>query len=103
MPRVTNLQAMKIAKELKINLEVVPLEIFKYGLHVELEHGKRLGRVTNVTKDNLHLTGKIVLAHLLESPDYYQRLKRMEATADKYWSTHKKPRVLLRKKVATKK
>ena len=34
--------------------------------------------VTNVTNDDLVLTGKIALAHLLELPDYYTRLMRME-------------------------
>jgi len=31
-------------------------------------------------------TGKIARAHLNEFPDYYQRLARMEAEADRYWA-----------------
>jgi hypothetical protein len=97
MPKVTDLNAKQIAKKLHINLEVVTLPVFKYALHVELEHGRKFGRMTNLTHDDLLLTGRIVLAHLLESPDYYHRLKRMETIADKYWKTHKKPNVLSKK------
>ena len=50
------------------------------GLEVELEHGVR-NVVTNVTNDDLVLTGKIALAHLMELPDYYTRLMRMEEEA----------------------
>jgi hypothetical protein len=31
------------------------------------------------------MTTKIVLAHLLEYPDYYQRLKKMEQEAKRDW------------------
>jgi len=34
-----------------------------------------------VTDDDLVLTGKIALAHLVEIPDYYTRLAAMEAQA----------------------
>jgi hypothetical protein len=34
-----------------------------------------------VTHDDPVLTGKIALAHMKESPDYYERLGRMEAEA----------------------
>ena len=48
------------------------------GMQVELEHGTR-DQMTNVTNDDPVLTAKIALAHLNEFPDYYQRLKKMEA------------------------
>jgi hypothetical protein len=32
------------------------------------------------------MTGKITLAHMKEFPDYYERLERMEADADRYWA-----------------
>jgi len=32
------------------------------------------------------MTAKIVISHLLEFPDYYKRLQKFEASADKYWS-----------------
>ena len=54
---------------------------FRRGLEVELEHGTH-DPETNVTGDDLVLTGKIAWAHLKEIGDYYTRLDRMEAEAD---------------------
>jgi hypothetical protein len=33
----------------------------------------------------------IALAHYMEFPDYYKRLKKMEERAEKYWKNKKKP------------
>jgi Protein of unknown function (DUF5661) len=60
------------------------VEQFRMGLAVELEHGRRDPR-TNVTDDDRITTGKIAWAHLNEFPDYYTRLARMEAEAEKRW------------------
>jgi hypothetical protein len=54
------------------------------GMNVELEHGKK-NLFTNVTGNDLIITGKIALAHLNEFPDYYKRLAILERDADKYW------------------
>ena len=61
------------------------VEQFRIGLEVELEHGRRDPQ-TNVTDDDELMTGKIARAHLNEFPDYYTRLAKMEAEADRYWS-----------------
>lgn len=60
-------------------------EDFRYGMEVEYEHGTRDPQ-TNVTNDDPLITGKIAWAHLKEYPDYYKRLKKMEAEAEDYWS-----------------
>jgi hypothetical protein len=60
------------------------LEEFRVGLAVELEHGSHDER-TNVTDDDPLLTGRIAWAHLNEFPDYYTRLSRMEAEAERHW------------------
>jgi hypothetical protein len=73
-------EARKVGDRLAINWTEVDLEQFRMGLEVELEHGIR-NVVTNVTNDDLVLTGKIALAHLMELPDYYTRLLRMEEEA----------------------
>jgi Protein of unknown function (DUF5661) len=57
-------------------------EQFRMGLDVELEHGRR-DPATDVTHDDPVLTGKIALAHLNEFPDYYDRLAKMEAEAER--------------------
>ncbi|HXV04856.1 MAG TPA: DUF5661 family protein [Solirubrobacterales bacterium] len=63
------------------------VEQFRMGMDVELEHGTR-GPETNVTDDDLIVTGKIACAHLNEFPDYYTRLAVMEAEAKAYWASH---------------
>jgi Protein of unknown function (DUF5661) len=63
------------------------VEQFRMGLEVELEHGRR-DPATNVSDDDELTTGKIAWAHLNEFPDYYTRLARMEAEAERYWADH---------------
>jgi hypothetical protein len=59
----------------------VPVEEFRMGLEVELEHGT-MYTDTNVTNNHPVLTGKIVLAHLKETMDYYERLDVTEIEGD---------------------
>ncbi len=82
-------ETRRIGDSLSIDWSRVDLEQFQMGLIVELEHGTR-DPETNVTDDNMILTGKIALAHLKEFPDYYTRLAAMEAEADKYWANKSK-------------
>ena len=55
------------------------------GFYVELEHGSQLGPDTNVTHDDIKMTIRIVLAHIKEFVDYYDRLDIMERRAKRYW------------------
>jgi len=66
------------------------VEQFRMGLDVELEHGRQ-DPATNVTDDDEVTTGKIARAHLNEFPDYYTRLERLEAEAERYWAQHGEP------------
>jgi Protein of unknown function (DUF5661) len=93
--KVSETKAKRLAKEFNINLKVVPLKIFMYALNEELEHGSKISDLTNITDDDLDLTTRIVLAHLIELPDYYQRLKKMDKEAKQYWKKYKKPDVFL--------
>ena len=83
---LTSEQSKEIGEMLGINWSKFNTEQFRKGMVVELEHGKRDLR-TNVTDDNLVITGKIALAHLMEFPDYYTRLEKMEEEANKYWES----------------
>jgi len=94
MKRVTKKVALRVAEELGVNLEVVGLKQWMMGMKVELEHGTVCSQ-TNVTGDNWIITGKIALAHLVEFPDYYWRLKVMEDTAESFWADRDKPSPLL--------
>lgn len=74
-------EARTIGDEIGVDWAAIPLEEFRVGLRVELEHGAHDPQ-TNVTGDDPILTGKIALAHLKEFPDYYTRLTKMEAEAE---------------------
>jgi len=80
-PEVTIVEAETILKEVNKNGMDIPIEDFKVGLEVELEHGTRF-HDANVTNNHPLLTGMIVLAHLHETMDYYQRLDIAEAEGD---------------------
>ncbi len=86
--KITTEQARQIGEKLGIKWDKFDIEQFRIGMIVELEHGKR-DYITNVTNDDMMLTGKIALAHLNEFPDYYTRLKKMEEDADKFWKKMK--------------
>lgn len=75
--KVERADAERIGKLLGIKFDKFSIESFTDGMNVEMEHGK-INELTNVTNDDLVMTGKIALAHLLESPDYYERLEEME-------------------------
>jgi hypothetical protein len=79
--RISSEKARNVGSTLGIDWTKVDVQQFRRGLEVELEHGAR-DPETNVTNDDLSLTGKIAWAHLKEFPDYYTRLDKLEAEAD---------------------
>ncbi len=74
-------EAKKILAIVNVENMPIPLEEFRVGLEVELEHGTRFSDA-NVTNNHPILTGKIVLAHLKETMDYYERLDIAEIEGD---------------------
>jgi hypothetical protein len=81
-------EAEQVGTTLGLDWEQIDREQFRRGLEVELEHGARDAQ-TNVTNDDLTLTGKIAWAHLKEFPDYYTRLDKLESEADAYWAARR--------------
>ena len=79
--KVTPKEARIILKEVNTQKMKINIEDFSAGLEVELEHGTRF-KDANVTNNHPLLTGKIVLAHLKESLDYYKRLEVAELEGD---------------------
>ncbi len=77
----TSDEAKNIGEQLGIDWSNFDIEQFRMGMDVELEHGND-NLQTNVTNNDPLTTGKIALAHLNEFPDYYTRLKKMEAEAE---------------------
>ena len=80
-PKATTSEAKKIFKI--VNVEKMPIdrEEFRTGLDVELEHGTQF-KDANVTNNHPIITGKIVLAHMKESLDYYKLLEVAELEGD---------------------
>ncbi len=79
--KVLPAEAKVILQEVNAEGMPIPLKDFVTGLEVELEHGTRFTDA-NVTNNHPILTGKIVLAHLKETMDYYQRLDVAELEGD---------------------
>jgi len=75
-------EARRVGDEIGVDWERFDIELFRAGMDVELEHGSHDPQ-TDVTHDDPILTGKIALAHMKEFPDYYVRLERMEAEAER--------------------
>jgi hypothetical protein len=84
--RISAKEAEQVGATLGLDWKQIDIEQFRRGLEVELEHGARDAQ-TNVTNDDITLTGKIAWAHLKEFPDYYTRLDKLEAEADAYWAS----------------
>jgi hypothetical protein len=80
-------EARRIGEQIGIDWNQSPFDVeqLRMGLGVELEHG-RCDPETNVSNDDEITTGKIAWAHLNEFPDYYTRLEKMEAEAERYWA-----------------
>ena len=64
--------AIYAANTLNIEFKNFTPEEFLIGLNIEKEHGL-INNKTNVTNDNIITTAKIVLAHLNEFPNYYNK------------------------------
>lgn len=80
-PSVTGEEAFTILNIVNTKGMNIPLETFRKGLEVELEHGTRF-EDANVTNNHPILTGKIVIAHLKETMDYYERIDVAEMEGD---------------------
>jgi len=80
-PQVSAEEAEIILKAVNVEGMDIPVEDFRRGLEVELEHGTMF-HDANVTNNHPILTGKIVLAHLKEAMDYYPRLEVAELEGD---------------------
>lgn len=80
-PNVAAKEAGIIMKIVNVTKMPIALEDFRMGLEVELEHGTMFDDA-NVTNNHPLLTGMIVLAHMKETLDYYERLDVAEIEGD---------------------
>jgi uncharacterized protein DUF5661 len=72
---ITVNQSLYIAKKLgiKFSKKKYSIQDWVLGMNIEMEHGKAYSK-TNVTNDNLLMTGKIALVHINERSNYYPLL-----------------------------
>ena len=75
-------EAKEIGDKLGIDWEQITQEQFRRGMNAELKDGT-YNPVTNFASDDPILVGKLVRAHLNESPDYYTDWARMEKEAQR--------------------
>ncbi len=80
-PVIPDDEASTILKLVNTTNMDIDLSTFRKGLEVELEHGT-IFEDANVTNNHPVLTGKIVLAHLKETMDYYKRIEVAEIEGD---------------------
>jgi hypothetical protein len=80
-PEVLPKEAKVILAHVNTEKMKIPPEDFRIGLEVELEHGT-IFKPYNVTNNHPILTGKIVMAHFMETLDYYKRLEIAEVEGD---------------------
>ncbi|MBU0964783.1 MAG: hypothetical protein KKA54_00245 [Proteobacteria bacterium] len=80
-PTVADEEAFTILNIVNTKGMDIPVKTFRQGLEVELEHGTRF-EDANVTNNHPILTGKIVIAHLKETMDYYERIDVAEIEGD---------------------
>ena len=80
-PVVSDEEATKILGMVNTTNMDIALDTFRQGLEVELEHGT-IFKDANITNNHPVLTGKIVLAHLKETMDYYKRVEVAEIEGD---------------------
>lgn len=84
-PKISLKEAKIVLKQIdSAGLKIDP-EQFRIGLEVELEHGTRF-KEANVTNNHPIITGRIVLAHMFETLDYYMRLDIAEIEGDLFKS-----------------
>ena len=80
-PAVSLEEAARVQQEIGAEAAAISTAAFRQGLEVELEHGFTFPDA-NVTNNHPLLTGMIVLAHLKEMLDYYERLEVAELEGD---------------------
>lgn len=82
MMNITLKDARMLAGKFGIDLRKIPLSEWHYALNVELEHGTKYGKVTNITNNDLDMTARIAIAHLHENIRYYKYLQQMQSRFD---------------------
>lgn len=74
-------QVIRLAKELGLEVDADTILQLIMGMAKEKEHGDLISDLVDITGGDEMIEFKIVMAHIMEIPDYYTRLEAMEAEA----------------------
>jgi len=78
-------ESRRIGDRLGIDWRQFAIQQFQQALNVEHGRVAREPELDSINDDVL-LSGKIALAHLMEYPEYYARQAVMNKEADEYWA-----------------
>jgi hypothetical protein len=81
-------EAKRIGESLYIDWGQVDMEKFRQGLMGNHQPGA-VDPETEQTYGGLLMTGKLVLAHMQEFPDYFARLAKLKAEADEHQASRR--------------
>lgn len=76
-------EARRIGEALHIDWDQVDLEQFRRDL-MRTRKQETADPETGLTYDGVLLSGKIVMEHMQEFPDYFTRLEKLKAEANEY-------------------
>jgi len=76
-------EAQRVGESLHIDWDQVDLEEFRQGLMGNHKEGA-IDPETGLTYEDVLLTGKVVLTHMEEFPDYFTRLAKLKEEVDEY-------------------
>ena len=77
--RVSDSLAKEVGNKLFVDWKKVNVKTLAAGMNVELEHEGTLKTLGVAQKDLFKAAAQIALDHLAEDPQYYVKLKKMEA------------------------
>ena len=81
--QISSDEAKRIGDSLYIDWDQIDLEQFRQGL-MGTHKQKAMDPETGRLYDSVLLTGRIILAHMQEFPDYFTRLARLRAEVNQY-------------------
>ena len=80
---ISSEEAQRIGESLHLDWDRIDLEQFRQGLMGEVDEAN-MDPETGRTYDSVLLSGKLVVAHMQEFPDYFTRLEKLKAEADRH-------------------
>lgn len=83
--QISSEEARRIGEALHIDWGQVDVEQFRQDL-AEDQKQETIDPETGLIYDGVLLSGKIVMAHIQEFPDYFTRLARLRTEVDEYYA-----------------